>query len=83
MLLEQIRERLANRFPEGEVDAIDFRGGDHIHVTVVSELFAGMPAIRRHQLIHALFTEEVEDGEIHALRITSLTPGEHHAHNLR
>lgn len=47
----------------------------HFKVVVVSERFAGMPRVRRHQAVNGLLAEELSDG-LHALSISPLTPEE-------
>jgi stress-induced morphogen len=52
----------------------------HFKVVIVSPLFEGMPAVKRHQLVYGalgeLMTKKPAHGGIHALAITSRTPAE-------
>lgn len=49
----------------------------HFKVVVVSERFEGMSAVKRHQLVYGALDEEIRKKKgIHALAITSRTPGE-------
>lgn len=49
----------------------------HFKVVVVSDRFEGLAAVRRHQLVYAALAEEMKRKPgIHALAITSRTPGE-------
>lgn len=52
-------------------------GKGHFAVTVVSEQFAGERTLNRHRMVHRALGELMET-DIHALTITTLTPGEYH-----
>jgi BolA protein len=52
----------------------------HFKVVVVSPLFEGLSAVKRHQLVYGVLSEEMAkkpaQGGLHALAITSRTPAE-------
>ncbi|MBW4696765.1 MAG: BolA/IbaG family iron-sulfur metabolism protein [Aphanocapsa lilacina HA4352-LM1] len=50
-------------------------GGGHYNVLIVSERFAGVPAIRRHRLVYEALATEMESA-IHALSLRALAPDE-------
>ena len=50
-------------------------GGGHYALTIVSPRFAGQPALARHRLVYQALGEMMQ-GDIHALKITALTPDE-------
>jgi BolA protein len=53
----------------------------HFKVVVVSEHFEGLTPVKRHQLVYGALGEELRMKKgIHALAITSRTPGEWDAH---
>ena len=59
---------------------LEVRGdGQHFEALVVSDAFAGLSRVRRHQLVYAALGERMRD-EIHALSMTTLTPAEWKAH---
>ncbi len=63
-------------FPDAEILIEDLAGdGDHYRARVVSEAFAGQPRVRRHQAVYAALKGKM-GGELHALALTTLTPGE-------
>ena len=76
MDVELIRRRIAEAMPGSKVDVVDMAGGDHISATVVSDGFAGKSRMQRHQMIYALFKEEMATDNIHALALKTLTPDE-------
>lgn len=50
-------------------------GGGHFAVTIVSPRFQGQSSLERHRLIYQALNDLMHK-EIHALRITALTPEE-------
>jgi len=50
-------------------------GGGHFAVTIVSQVFAGVPTLQRHRLVYRALAAEM-NREIHALALTALTPEE-------
>jgi BolA protein len=50
-------------------------GGGHYRVTVVSPLFEGKTPVARHRMVYAALATEMLR-EIHALALTTLTPGQ-------
>lgn len=70
MTPEQIKTKLEQAFPEGEVDVTDMTGGqDHYSVWVRSKTFEGRSRIQRHKDVMAVFDSELKSGEVHALTI--------------
>lgn len=49
----------------------------HFKVVAVSDAFAGLSAVRRHQAIYRLLSEPLASG-VHALALHTYTPGEWH-----
>ncbi|MDT8428609.1 MAG: BolA/IbaG family iron-sulfur metabolism protein [Pseudomonadales bacterium] len=47
----------------------------HFRITVVSEVFNGLSAVKRHQRIYALLSEQLNSG-VHALALHTYTPEE-------
>jgi acid stress-induced BolA-like protein IbaG/YrbA len=60
--------------PEARVD-VRSDDGVHFAALVVSEQFAGLSRIGRHQLVYGALGERM-GGEIHALSLKTLTPDE-------
>ena len=72
MAVETLRGLLERAFPGGSVDVVDRTGGgDHFHVTVVSDRFTGLGLVDQHRLIYDALSEPLGDGTIHELRITT------------
>jgi stress-induced morphogen len=60
-------------FPNASVLEVVDRtgGGDHFHVTVVSEQFEGLSLVEQHKLVYAALAAPLADGTIHELRIST------------
>jgi BolA family transcriptional regulator, general stress-responsive regulator len=50
-------------------------GGGHFRVTVVSSQFEGKSLVARHRMVYAALAREMQHA-IHALALTTLTPGQ-------
>jgi stress-induced morphogen len=72
MAAESITALLEAAFPGGEVVVVDRTGGgDHFHVTVVSDAFDGVSLVEQHRLVNRALAGPLADGTIHELRITT------------
>ncbi len=77
MQTEEIQQRIEKQLPGAKVAVIDMTGtGDHFEAIVESDLFRGKPLVARHQMIYALFPEELKTERIHAFKLTTRAPGE-------
>jgi acid stress-induced BolA-like protein IbaG/YrbA len=57
-------------------ETLDVRGdGHHFEALIVSPAFEGKSRIARHQMVYAALGDRMR-AEIHALSMTTLTPGE-------
>lgn len=52
------------------------REESHFSLTVVSSVFQGLSSIQRHQRVYACLSEEFGSGQLHALRMQTLSPEE-------
>ena len=74
MTPEHIQQLIATGMPDA---AIEVSGGEGKFVAnVVSDTFAGLTPIKRHQLVYACVNDEIASGELHALTIVAKTPDE-------
>jgi BolA protein len=85
--LERIRSLLAAALDTDRIELIDDshrhaghagarEGRGHFRVRVVSEKFAGLRSLQRHQLVYRSLGDMMQT-DIHALNIVALTPQEH------
>ena len=72
-MTQRLETLLGKAFPDAsELDVLDRTGGgDHFHVTVVSDRFAGLSLVEQHKLVYAALADPLADGTIHELRITT------------
>ena len=74
--LAEIKAMIERALPGSEVEVVDETGGgDHLRATVVSAQFEGLSRIDQHRLVKSAVQERFDDGSIHALSITTSTPG--------
>lgn len=77
-----ITERLQAAFPLTHLEVINeshmhSAGQDsHFKVVAVSEAFAGLRAVARHQKVYALLGDEMSKNGLHALALHTYTPEE-------
>lgn len=50
--------------------------GSHYQVTAIGEVFSGMGAVKKQQLIYGCLNKYIIDGTIHAVIIKTYTPEE-------
>jgi len=84
--LENIRTYLATALETDQIELVDDShrhaghagardGRGHFRVRVVSEKFAGLRSLQRHQLVYQSLGDMMQT-DIHALNIVALTPQE-------
>ena len=74
MNADTIRQLIESGLPGSRADV---RGDDGVHfeATVICDAFAGKLPLARHRLVYATLGERM-GGEIHALALKTVTPGE-------
>jgi stress-induced morphogen len=75
--VHQLESLLQDAFPDADEVAVVDRtgGGDHFHVTVVSDAFDGLTLVDQHKLVYSALAAPLADGTIHELRITTKARG--------
>ncbi|MEX0745211.1 MAG: BolA family protein [Phycisphaeraceae bacterium] len=64
---------------ESRIDGCEFHiqgEGCNFQVVAVSELFEGLSAVKRQQLIYGALTDEIASGALHAISIKAYTPAQ-------
>lgn len=70
--LAEIRGMIEAALPGAEVEVVDETGGgDHLRATVAAPQFAGLSRLDQHRLVKAAVRERFDDGQIHALSLTT------------
>ena len=76
MAADDIIRLIREGIPDAEVQIealVD--DGDHYAATVVSPAFAGKSRVAQHQMVYAALKGRM-GGELHALKLTTLAPGQ-------
>jgi stress-induced morphogen len=74
MTPDQLEADLREAFPDADIHIQDLAGdGDHYKARIVSQVFAGLPRVRQHQLVYAALKGKV-GGVLHALALETLAP---------
>lgn len=50
--------------------------GSKFEAVVISEAFAGLSQVKKHQMVYRVFSDELASGAMHALTIKAYTPSE-------
>ena len=74
MLAQEIKTLLEAGLENCEV-AVEGEG-DHFDILVVGEVFAGLRAVQKQQLVYGVLNEHIANGSIHAVNIRTYTPAE-------
>ncbi|HEY7774810.1 MAG TPA: BolA/IbaG family iron-sulfur metabolism protein [Marinagarivorans sp.] len=74
MQAENVKALISQAITDSDVEVtVD---GSHVHLVVVSEVFAGLNAVKRQQLVYGALQEVIASGEIHAVHMKTYTPAE-------
>ena len=65
---------IKKKLPDSEVIVENFKGNDHLQVTVISFEFNGLSLVKQHQLVYSALKEELASEAIHALALKTGTP---------
>ena len=67
--MDDIKDRIEAAIPGSQAEVEDWTGGgDHFRATVVSAAFTGKSRVQQHQMVYAVFGDEI-GGPIHALSL--------------
>lgn len=74
MTEQDVIARIQSNLPDAQIEV---SGQDcHLALTIVSPAFEGKALLARHRLIQGYFKQELADGSLHALSLTTKTPQE-------
>ncbi|GHC20153.1 BolA family protein [Aidingimonas halophila] len=74
MLPSEVKARLESR-----IEGCEFHiqgEGCNFQVIAVGDVFEGLSAVKRQQLIYGALSEELASGELHALSLKTYTPAQ-------
>ncbi len=74
MQVDDIKTLIQSNIPDAQLDVqVE---GNHVSLTVVSERFEGLNAVKKQQLVYACLQEQISSGAIHAVNMKTFTPSE-------
>jgi acid stress-induced BolA-like protein IbaG/YrbA len=71
---EAVEKLILEKMPDAQVKVTG--DGYKYQAMVVSDVFAGLSLLKRHQAVYAALNDAITSGELHALTITAKTPDE-------
>ena len=71
---KEVINLITKKIPDSKIIVENFKGNDHLQVTVISNKFNGLSLVRQHQLVYSALREELASEAIHALALKTETP---------
>jgi len=73
--LNEVRLLIEAALPGAQVEVVDETGtSDHLKATVTAAQFEGLSRIDQHRMVKKACQARFDDGSIHALSISTMTP---------
>ena len=70
----EVIDLITKKLPNSQVFVENFKGNDHLQVTVIADEFNGLSLVKQHQLVYSALKQELASEAIHALAIKTETP---------
>ena len=70
---QEVINLITKKLPNSKVLVENFKGNDHLQVTVISNEFNGLSLVKQHQLVYSALKEELASEAIHALALKTET----------
>lgn len=71
---EDVQSLLSEKLDQCQV-SVDGDGYKY-EITVIGEVFDGLNAVKRQQVVYAALNEKIADGSVHAVTIKTYTPAQ-------
>ncbi|WP_101757605.1 BolA family protein [Oceanicoccus sp. KOV_DT_Chl] len=71
---EQVKEILQAHLPDCDIEVTG--DGRHFDLVVVGDVFEGLNAVKRQQLVYAGLNAQIADGTVHAVNMKTKTRSE-------
>lgn len=71
---DQIKQLLLSRLVDCDVEVSG--DGRHFDIVVVGDIFSGLSAVKKQQVVYGALQAEIADGSIHAVNMKTLTRAE-------
>ena len=70
----EVIDLITKKLPNSQVFVENFKGNDHLQVTVIADEFNGLSLVKQHQLVYSALKQELASEAIHALALKTETP---------
>ena len=70
---KEVINLITKKIPNSEVLVENFKGNDHLQVTVISSEFNELSLIKQHKLVYSALKDELASEVIHALSLKTET----------
>lgn len=78
MTPQNLQERLQQIAPDTTVEITDLTGTqNHYEAFIVSKAFVGKSTLEKHRIVYDFLNDELKSGEVHALKLKTLSPEEY------
>ena len=74
MQSEEVKQLLLGHLPECDIEVDG--DGRHFEITVVGDVFEGLNAVKKQQLVYAGLNQQIADGTVHAVNMKTYTRAE-------
>lgn len=71
---EQVKQLLLSHLPDCDIEVVS--NGGHFEITVVGDVFEGLNAVKKQQVVYAGLNPQIADGSIHAVNMKTFTRSE-------
>lgn len=68
---EQVKQLLESHFSDCDIEVSG--DGSHFDITVIGDVFEGLNAVKKQQLVYAALNPQIADGSIHAVNMKTFT----------
>ncbi len=69
-----VKKLLQAHLPECDIEVEG--EGSHYNVTVIGDVFEGLNAVKKQQLVYAGLNQQIADGSVHAVNMKTFTRAE-------
>ena len=70
----EVKQLLLSQLSDCDVEVSG--DGSHFDITVIGDVFTGLNAVKKQQLVYAGLAQAIADGSVHAVNIKTFTRGE-------
>ena len=74
MQAENVKQLLQQHLADCDIEVAS--DGRHFDITVVGDVFEGLNAVKKQQLVYAVLNPHIADGSIHAVNMKTFTRAE-------